>query len=104
MMVFIVAWKSARLTPTRRGMQEHWRNMEDSNDDNVLSNDPFSEQLVKQVQLIVLMRIYDVGMAILNELDEDVAKNLHLVHREGKIIGSLPYLDLSGDEDEDDEV
>lgn len=96
-MVFIVAWKSARLTPTRRGMQEHWRNMEDS-------NDPFSEQLVKQVQLIVLMRIYDVGMAILNELDEDVAKNLHLVHREGKIIGSLPYLDLSGDEDEDDEV
>lgn len=55
---------------------------------------PFDEQLVKQVQLIVLMRIYDVGMAILTNMNTDAAARLHALHEQGKIKGSWPVIDM----------
>lgn len=60
--------------------------------------DPFDEQNVKQVQLIVQMRTYDALMAILANLNEDgaaAAEVLHNLHAQGKIVGSLPVIDLT---------
>lgn len=50
------------------------------------------------VQLIVQMRIYDVLMAILNKIDQKSADDLHALHSEGKILGSLPFIDIREDE------
>lgn len=63
----------------------------------VEDNNPFSDTNVKQVQLVVLMRIYDVLMALLQESDAELAGQLHALHEQGKILGSLPWLDLSQD-------
>jgi hypothetical protein len=57
------------------------------------TTDPFSPDNVGKVQLIVLMRIYDVLMAIYNDTDKDAAGRLHDLHAAGGILGSLPYFD-----------
>ena len=67
-----------------------------------VNNDPFHPDNVAKVQLIVLMRIYDVQMAILANLNEDgekASEYIHQQHQLGKIVGSLPWLDLSDEQD-----
>lgn len=58
--------------------------------------DPFGEANVKQVSLIVHMRIYDALMALLETQDEIKATELHKLHKEGGIMYSLPIIDLTG--------
>lgn len=62
--------------------------------------DPFSPTNAPKLSLVVLMRLYDVGMALLYSADQDAARRLHKVHEAGGIVGSEPYLDLRS-EDED---
>jgi hypothetical protein len=57
--------------------------------------DPFDPDVAPAVQLIVQMRIYDVLMAILTNLDKEAAANLYTLHSGGKVMGSLPWIDLS---------
>lgn len=57
--------------------------------------DPFSPEAVPGVSLVVNMRIYDVLMAIYTHLDEEGAQQLYDLHSEGKVLGSLPYLNLT---------
>ena len=57
--------------------------------------DPFDPSVVGGVQLIVLMRIYDVVMAIYTDIDKEGAKKLYDLHAQGKVLGSEPSLDLS---------
>jgi len=69
-------------------------------DDDVL-NDPFHPNNVGKVQLIVLMRLYDVEMAKLanmNEAGEAAADFLHEQHQLGRIVGALPWLDLTNED------
>ena len=70
---------------------------EDPLEDEV-SNDPFHPDNVQQVQLVVLMRIYDVLFGIYKELNVEDAKTVLNIHNNGKIAGPLPWLDLSEDE------
>lgn len=60
--------------------------------------DPFDPEFVPAFTLITLMRLYDVGMALLNEQNSDVASRLHNAHSKGKVIGTFPWLDA------DDEI
>lgn len=60
-----------------------------------VDSDPFSPLNAPKLQLVVSMRIYDVLMALLNETNGEVADNLHAIHSRGKVIGSLPFIDLS---------
>lgn len=50
----------------------------------------FSPEEAPGVQLIVQMRLYDVLMAVLTELNSDLAANLIEAHAEGRIVGPLP--------------
>lgn len=59
--------------------------------------DPFSTENAPKVALIVQMRIYDAVMALLNEKDPEAAAALHEIHAAGKVLGSLPFLDLTED-------
>lgn len=75
----------------------------------VEDDNPFSKDNAPKLQLIVSMRIYDALMAILgeleaangkgidigNEVDTRTATRLHELHARGKILGSLPFIDLS---------
>lgn len=61
--------------------------------------DPFDPSNVGAVQLIVLMRIYDVLMAQLTLSDQEMAANLLELHAKGQILGPLPSLDLRNPED-----
>lgn len=56
--------------------------------------DPFSPEFSPKLSLIVLMRLYDVQMAILNEMNETMAARINEIHEHGGIVGSLPWLDL----------
>lgn len=56
--------------------------------------DPFSQENAPGLSLIVLMRIYDVVMAQYMATNRDKAIDLFNLHAEGKILGSLPSLDL----------
>lgn len=60
--------------------------------------DPFSPEHAPGLSLIVLMRIYDVQMALLRAQNKEAANTLHDLHSQGKILGSLPVLDLNNDE------
>lgn len=60
--------------------------------------DPFHPDNVGGVQTVVLMRIYDVLMAILNDSDPHAALALHELHRAGRIVGSFPVLDIDVDQ------
>jgi hypothetical protein len=57
--------------------------------------DPFAPEHVSGVQLIVLMRIYDVLLGIYREHNEEYAERLAELHNGGKVIGPLPWLDLT---------
>lgn len=59
--------------------------------------DPFSPTNAPKLALVVNMRIYDVLMALLNEKDPEAATRLHEIHSEGRVVGSLPYIDLTGE-------
>lgn len=54
--------------------------------------DPFDSEYTHAFSLITLMRIYDVGMAILNNIDHDAASKLDKIHTEGKLIGEFPWI------------
>lgn len=57
-------------------------------------NDPFSPRNVHTVNAILLMRIYDVLMALLNDQNEDMANYLTAEHEAGRIILSFPKLTM----------
>lgn len=57
--------------------------------------DPFHPEVVPGVSLIVLMRIYDVLMATYTNLDPEGANKLYELHAAGKIVGSMPIIDMS---------
>jgi hypothetical protein len=59
-----------------------------------MSEDAFSPENSIKLQLVVSMRIYDVLMALLNETDPEAASALHELHSQGKVLGSLPWLDM----------
>lgn len=65
-----------------------------------MNDDPFSPENVGKLQLVVNMRIYDALMALLNETDPEAAAKLHQLHASGKVLGSLPWLDVGGEEQE----
>lgn len=69
-----------------------WKPVEDEGE---ALNDPFHPNNVQAVQLIVQMRIYDALMSILAVQDEEASTRLHELHSNGKVLGSLPYIDLS---------
>ena len=56
--------------------------------------DPFAPENIGIVQTIVLMRIYDLLGAILDNLDPEVAEEIVNRHSAGKITGPFPSLDL----------
>jgi len=56
--------------------------------------DAFGPEVAPGLTLVTLMRIYDVLMAQYRLSSPEGAKRLHDLHAEGKILGSLPYLDL----------
>ena len=55
---------------------------------------PFDPQVAPGVSLIVQMRIYDVLLAMYREQNEEAAAKLAELHATGRILGSLPVLDL----------
>lgn len=50
--------------------------------------------------LVMLMRLYDVQMTQLMATAPEQAKALEAAHEAGKVIGSMPYLNIEGDKDE----
>ena len=54
----------------------------------------FGPETAPGLTLVTLMRIYDVLLAQYRLSSPEGAKRLHDLHAEGKILGSLPYLDL----------
>lgn len=54
--------------------------------------DPFAPENVGAFTLVTLMRLYDVNMALLNEQNSDVARRLHEMHEQGRILGSFPWI------------
>jgi hypothetical protein len=60
--------------------------------------DAFSPENSQKLQLVVQMRIYDVLMALLNESSPDVAEKLYHLHSDGKVLGSLPWLNMESEE------
>lgn len=52
--------------------------------------DPFAPENIHQVQLIVQLRIYDVLMALLTNIDKEAAAGLLELHSQGNIIGTAP--------------
>ena len=61
-------------------------------------SDPFSPENAPGVSLIVLMRLYDVGLALLHKIDPDAAAKLKDYHASGGIAGSLPTINLGKEE------
>lgn len=59
-------------------------------------SDPFDAETAPGLSLIVLMRIYDVQMALLAKTDPDAAEALYEAHAKGHIIGPLPAIDMGG--------
>lgn len=57
--------------------------------------DPFSPTNCPKLSLIVLMRIYDVQMAMLTVQDKVMAAKLAEEHARGNIVGALPFIDLT---------
>jgi hypothetical protein len=56
------------------------------------SDDATIESNLELVTFIQLTRLYDVGMAILQELNEDKATILHDMHTVGDFLSSPPAL------------
>lgn len=53
-------------------------------------NDPFNANNAPGISLIVLLRIYDVMMALLKESNADVARELLQLHTTGALAGTTP--------------
>lgn len=66
--------------------ESEYRPIDDGED---MKYDPFGYD-VKQAQLIVSMKIYDVLMALLTLQDKEVAKDLDELHSAGVVIGQGP--------------
>lgn len=60
--------------------------------------DPFSPNNAPGLSLIVLMRLYDVQMALLSEVSPEKAEALHQAHLAGQIKGAPPAFTMP-DED-----
>lgn len=58
-----------------------------------VSFDPFGAEFAPAFTLITLMRIYDVGMALLKDKDEDAFKILFDMHAQGRLLGASPWID-----------
>jgi hypothetical protein len=54
-------------------------------------NDPFSPNNIGVVQFIMQARLYDVGMALLSQLDAEVASELLELHASGALMGPAPF-------------
>ncbi len=61
---------------------------EDAQDDG--SADPWAPENIQIVQTIILMRIYDALMALLNDNNPSEADRLDDLHSAGKIYGPFP--------------
>jgi hypothetical protein len=55
--------------------------------------DPLSPEFAPGLSLIVLMRIYEVQLAILRETNAEVAQHLFEAHSKGIISTPMPWLD-----------
>lgn len=69
--------------------------------------DPFGPQNVAKVQLIVLMRIYDTLngiLAVQGEKGEELSNIILATHDAGKVMGPLPWLDLTETEGTDEQA
>jgi len=74
--------------------------LEDAVDD----QDPFGPKNVAKVQLIVLMRIYDVLHGILATGNEELSNIILATHDAGKVMGPLPWLDLTEEAGTDEQA
>lgn len=54
-------------------------------------DDAFNEEDNAIIQTIVLMRIYDALIALLQNSNPDIAQDLLQAHLEGLILGPAPY-------------
>lgn len=59
----------------------------------LLEFDPTSPEHAPGLSLIVLMRIYEVQMALLREVNPEFASRLLQLHEEGKISTPMPWID-----------
>lgn len=57
--------------------------------------DPTSPEFAPGLSLIVLMRMYEVQMAVLREMNPEFASILLQLHEEGKISTPMPWIDAS---------
>ena len=55
---------------------------------------------VQTAQLVVLMRLYDIGMASLSKLDEATANDVYSKHESGSTFGPDIWIKVEGDLDE----
>lgn len=55
--------------------------------------DPMSAEYAPGLSLIMLMRIYDVQMALLAESNPERAEALSRHHAEGKVLSAMPWID-----------
>lgn len=58
------------------------------------TNDPFDYKNAPGIQLIVLLRIYDLLAGIYSELDNEKAAGILDLHSKGKLFLPLPYIDI----------
>jgi hypothetical protein len=62
---------------------------------------PFDPETAPGVSLVVLMRIYDALMALLQATDEEAHDKLDAIHESGEVAWSLPFLDIKPDTPDD---
>lgn len=67
--------------------------LEDTEAGGTESIDPLSPEYAPGLNLIVLMRIYEVQLAILRESNPEAARRLLELHEQGLISTPLPYVD-----------
>ncbi len=58
----------------------------------VEEGNPLAPDNIQVVQLITLLRIYDVLMALLDNENAAVAEQLLNLHKEGTLMASSPYM------------
>ena len=56
------------------------------------SPDEYDPELTQQMILVQLMRLYDVQMSILSEMNDERAEVLQDKHDNGKFITDLPWV------------
>lgn len=84
---------------SQKDYSDYGKDMQEEIEDAVdQAMDPFSRDNAPKLNLIVNMRIYDALMALLNHFNHDAALALHEKHADGKVIGSLPWLNIEEDD------